>query len=84
MTKVVLLYWTDLSYSVKTYPRCFRIQGLPKPLEVLQLLLIPEHQFASGHTLKLKDEFGLLTTELVLDLGSHPIEAGGDRLFISA
>ena len=25
MTKVVLLYRTDLSHSVKTYPRCFRI-----------------------------------------------------------
>ena len=25
MTKVVLLYRTDLSYSVKTYPRCIRI-----------------------------------------------------------
>ena len=25
MTKVVLLYRTDLSHSVKTYPRCIRI-----------------------------------------------------------
>jgi len=46
---------------------------LPKPPEELKLLLISEHHLASGGTLELEDEFGLLTPELLLDLGSHPI-----------
>src|SRR5215216_5782684 len=84
MTKVVLLYRADLSHSVKTYPWCIRIQGLPKPLLELELLLISEHQFASGATLELEHEFGFLTVKLLLDLGGHPIEAIGDLLLVSA
>src|SRR5215216_1016668 len=84
MTKVVLLYRADLSHSVKTYPWCIRIQGLPKPLLELEFLLISEHQFASGATLKLEHEFGFLTVKLVLDLGCHPIEPIGDLLLVSA
>jgi hypothetical protein len=57
---------------------------LPKPLEQLKLLLISEHQFASGGTLELKDEFGFLTPELLLDLGGHPIEPIRDLLLVSA
>src|SRR5215204_899158 len=84
MTKVVLFYRTDLSHSVKTRPWCIRIQGLPKPLEDLQLLLLTEHHLPSGATLELEDEFGFLTPELLLDLGCHPIEARGDLLLVSA
>src|SRR5215210_1763294 len=84
MSKVVLLYRSDLSYSVKTYPRCFRVYGLAKPIEEPQLLLLTEHRLASGATLKLEDEIGFLTTELVLDLGGHPIEPIGDLLLVSA
>src|SRR5215216_6979594 len=84
MTKVVLLYRADLSHSVKTYPWCIRIQGLPKPLLELELLLISEHQFASGATLELEHEFGFLTVKLVLDLGCHSIEPIGDLLLVSA
>ena len=35
MTVVVLLYRTNLSYSVKTHPWCIRVDRLPKPLEEL-------------------------------------------------
>src|SRR5918997_1668628 len=77
MMVVVLLYRTDLPYSVKTCPRRLRANSLAKPLEDLQLLLISEHRLASGQTLKLQDEFGFLTPKLLLDLGGHPIEAGG-------
>src|SRR5215204_1206557 len=84
MTKVVLFYRTDLSHSVKTRPWCIRIQGLPKPLEDLQLLLLTEHHLASGATLELENQFGFLTPELILDLPSHPIEPIGDLLLVSA
>jgi hypothetical protein len=73
MTVVVLLHRTDLSYSVETRPRRIRIQGLPKPLEELLLLLLAEHHLASGQTLKLKDEFGFLTPELLIYLVGHPL-----------
>jgi hypothetical protein len=53
---IVLLYRSNLSYGVKTHPWHVRANGLPKPLEQLQLLLLTEHQFASGHTLKLENE----------------------------
>src|SRR5918992_1868200 len=79
---IVLFYRSDLSYGVKTHPWHLRANGLSKPPEKLQLLLLPEHQLASGHTLKLKHEFGLLTTKLLLDLGGHPIEACGDLLLV--
>ena len=70
---VVLLYRTNLSYGVETRPWCFRTNRLAKPLENLQLLWLTKHRLASGHALKLENEFGFLTTELVLDLPSHPI-----------
>ncbi len=84
MMVVVLLYRANLPYSVKTRPWHVRANGLAKPLEQLQLLLITEHHLASGGTLELKDEFGFLAPKLLLDLGGHPIEAGGDLLLISA
>src|SRR5215204_3326812 len=84
MTKVVLFYRTDLSHSVKSRPWCIRIQGLPKPLEDLQLLLLTEHHLPSCATLELENEFGFLTPELILDLGGHPIEPIGGLLLVSA
>ena len=84
MNVVMLLYRSNLPYGVKTHPWHVRANGLAKPLEQPQLLLLTEHQLASGHTLKLEDEFGLLIPKLLLDLGSHPIEASGDLLLISA
>src|SRR5919112_1229277 len=84
MNVVMLLYRTDLPYGVKTHPWHVRTNRFPKPLEQLQLLLLPEHHVASGHTLKLKDEFGLLTPKLLLDLLGHPIEPCGDSLLVSA
>ncbi len=73
MMAIVLLYRTNLPYGVKTRPWHLRIQGLPKPLEELQLLLLTEHRLPSGGSLELKDEFGSLTPELLLDLSGHPI-----------
>jgi hypothetical protein len=61
MNVVMLLYRTNLPYGVKTHPWHIRTNRMAKPLEELQLLLLPEHQLASGNTLKLKDEFGLGT-----------------------
>src|SRR5918995_391281 len=84
MTKVVLLYRTDLPGGVKTRPWHLRPNRLPKPLEDLQLLLLTEEKLASGKTLELKDEVGSLTPELLFDLLGHPIEAAGDLLLISA
>src|SRR5215203_4714421 len=84
MTKVVLLYWTNLPCSVKTRPWRIRTNRLPKVLQDLQFLLLAEHQFASGGTLELEDEFGFLSPELLLDLGGHPIEARADLLLVSA
>src|SRR5918995_1832248 len=83
MKVIVLFYRANLPYSVETCPWCLRIQGLPKPLEDLQLLLLTEHRLASGQTLELENEFGFLTTKLVLDLGCHPIDARGDLLLVS-
>src|SRR5919112_1899332 len=80
---VVLLYWTDLPYGVKTCPRCFRANSLPKSLEELYLLLLTEHRLASGQTLKLKDDFRLGVPELLLDLCGHPIKAGGHPVLVS-
>jgi hypothetical protein len=42
MTKVVLLHRANLPYSVKTRPWHVRANRLPKPLEELQFLLLPE------------------------------------------
>jgi hypothetical protein len=84
MTVVVLFYRTNFPYSVKTCPWHVWVNRLPKPLEELQLLLIAEHLFASGQALKLEDEFGFLTPELLLDLSRHLIEASGNLLLISA
>jgi hypothetical protein len=61
MNVVMLLYRTNLPYGVKTYPWHVRANRMAKPLEQLQLLLLTEHQLASGNTLKLKYEFGLGT-----------------------
>src|ERR671914_392275 len=58
---IVLFYRSDLSYGVKTHPWHVRANGLAKPLEESQLLLLTEHQIASGHTLKLENEFRLGT-----------------------
>jgi hypothetical protein len=80
MTVVVLFYRTDLPYSVKTRPWHVWANRLPKPLKELKLLLISKHQFASGQTLKLENQFGFLTPELILYLGGHPIEASGNLL----
>src|SRR5215210_7575250 len=84
MTKVMLLYRTNLPYSVKTRPWHVRPNRLPKLPEELEFLLLPEQKFASGQTLELKDEFGFLTSELLFDLLGHPIEPSGDLLLISA
>src|SRR5215213_5950421 len=84
MTVVVLLYRTNLPPSVITRPWHVRVNRLPKLPEELQLLLLTEHHLAPGATLELKDEFGILTSELLLDLGGHPIEAGSDLLLVSA
>src|ERR671911_1152054 len=85
MRVVVLLYRAQLPpFSVKTRPWHIRVNRLAKPLEDLQLLLLTEHQFASGRTLKLEDKLRLGTSELLLDLGGHPIEPSGDLLLISA
>jgi hypothetical protein len=84
MTKVVLLYRTDLPYGVETRPWHIRTNRLAKPLLELELLLLTEHRLASGQTLKLEHEVGFLTSELVLDLGCHPIEPCGDLLLVSA
>jgi hypothetical protein len=80
----VLLYRSNLPYGVKPNPWHLRPNGLSKPLEVLHLLLLTEQRFASGKTLKLKDEVGFLTPESLCDLPSHPIEPRGDLLLISA
>src|SRR5215208_1934746 len=83
MMVVVLLYRTNLPYSVKTCPWCLRTNILPKPLEDLQLLLLTEHRLASGQALELEDEFGSLAPELILDLVRHPVQACGYLLLIS-
>ena len=84
MNVVMLFYRTNLPYGVETDPWHLWSNRLAKPLEELQLLLLAEHHLPSGHTLKLKDEFGLLTPKLLLDLLGHPIETGGDLLHVSA
>jgi hypothetical protein len=50
MHAVMLLHWTDLPYGVETRPWHIRTNRLAKTLEELQLLLLTEHQFASGLT----------------------------------
>jgi hypothetical protein len=84
MTKVVLLYGTYLPYSVKTRPWHLRANGLPEPLEELQLLLLTEHRLASCQALELEDEFRVLTPKLMLYLLGHPVEPIGDLLLVSA
>ena len=64
MNAVMLLYRTNLPYSVKARPRHIRSNRLAKPLEELQLLLLTEHHLASGHTLELEHEFGSGTPKL--------------------
>src|SRR5918995_1675682 len=83
MTKVVFLYRTNLPRTVITRPWHLRVNGSPKLLEELQFLLLTEHHLASGGTLKLKDEFGFLTSELLLDLLGHPIEPCCELLLVS-
>src|SRR5215203_3661094 len=83
MLVVVLLNRTDLPYSVETCPGCIQANRLAKLLEKLQLLLLTEHRLASGHALKLENEFGFLTPELLLDLSRHPIEPSGHLFLIS-
>ena len=61
MMVVVLLYRADLPRTITARPWSIRIQGLPKPLEELQLLPISEHHLTPGGTLELEDEFGFLT-----------------------
>ena len=73
MMVVVLLYRADLPRTVITRPWHVRVNGSPKVPEELQLLLLTEHVLASGGTLKLKDEFGSVAFELLLDLSGHPI-----------
>jgi hypothetical protein len=57
---------------------------LPELPEELELLLLTKHHFASGRTLELKDEFGLGTIKLLLDLRGHSIEPGGVFPLVSA
>jgi hypothetical protein len=83
VTKVVLLYRTNLPYGVKPNPWHLRPNGLSKPLEELHLLLLTEQRFTSGKTLKLKDEFRFVIPKLLRDLPSHPIEPRDDLLLIS-
>src|SRR5918999_1541838 len=73
MMVVVLLYRTNLPCTVITCPWHLRVNGSPKVPEELQLILLTEHVLPSGGTLELKDEFGVVTPELLLDLGGHPI-----------
>ena len=84
VTKVVLLYRTNLPCGVKPSPWHIRPNGLSKPLEELHLLLLTEQRFTSGKTLKLKDEFRFVIPKLLRDLPSHPIQPRGDLLLISA
>ena len=83
MLVIVLLYRSNLSYGVETRPWCFRANRLAKLLEDLQLLLLTQHRIASGHALKLQNEFGFLTPRLLLDLSGHPIEPCGHLFLIS-
>src|SRR5918999_4949477 len=83
MMVVVLLYRADLPCTVITRPWHLRVNGSPKLPEELQFLLLAEHHLAPGGTLKLKDEFGFLTPELLLDLPSHPIEPCCEFLLVS-
>jgi hypothetical protein len=74
MTKVVLLYRTNLPYGVKPSPWHVWANGLSKPLENLQLLLLTEQKFASGQTLKLKDALGFSSPScslICLDIRSN-------------
>jgi hypothetical protein len=57
---------------------------LPKLPEELELLLLTEHHLASGGTVELEHELGLLTPDLLLDELGHPIEPSSDFLLISA
>src|ERR687894_33750 len=85
MRVVVFLYRANLRpFSVKTRPWHIRVNRLPKPLEDLQLLLLTEHHLPSGRTLKLEHKLRLGTSELLLDLGGHPIKPSCDLLLISA
>src|SRR5918993_2476808 len=83
MTKVVFLYRANLPRTVITRPWHVRVNGSPKLPEELQFLLLAEHVLASGGTLKLKDEFGVLTPKLLLDLLGHPIEPCREFLLVS-
>src|ERR687895_718243 len=85
MRVVVFLYRANLRpFSVKTRPWHIRVNRLPEPLEELELLLLTEHHLASSRTLKLKHKLRLGTSELLLDLGGHPIKPSCDLLLISA
>src|ERR687897_492938 len=83
MMVVVLLYRADLPRTVITRPWHLRVNGSPKLPEEPQFLLLTEHFLASGGTLKLKDEFGLVAFELLLDLLGHPIEPCCEFLLVS-
>jgi hypothetical protein len=80
---VVLLYRTNLPESIETRPWHVRANRLAKPLEQLQLLVLTEHHLPSGGTVELKDQFGFLTPDLLLDLSGHPIEPSSDFLLSS-
>ena len=73
MMVVVLLYRASLPCTVITRPWHVRVNGSPKLPEELELLLLTKHCLASRGTVEMEHEFGFLTPELVLDLGSHPI-----------
>src|SRR5918994_4474205 len=80
----MLLHRTNFPESIETRPWHLRANRLPELLEQLQLLLFAEHHLASGGTVELENEFGLLTPDLLLDLPSHPIEPSSNFLLISA
>src|SRR5918998_2157666 len=84
ITVIVLLYRTNLPESIEARPWHLRANRLAKPLEQLELLLLAEHHLPSGGTVELENEVGLLTPELLLDLGGHPIEPCCEFLLVSA
>ena len=86
MMVVVLLYRTNLPYSVETCPWCrsgstaWRNRSRSCSFSCSrEHLVLPRVKHS-----ELQDEFGFLSSELLLDLPSHPIEADSQLFLISA